>query len=128
MGQLMNADPVADPIAELNLRILKLERRLQRERTARLQAEAIAEQGLSDLYEKQRQLELLKAIATKANQGASVDDTLRFAVEAICSHTGCQVGHVYMLAAEDTQQLLPAPIWHGGIPIDWPSLSRRPSE
>ncbi|MEY9199368.1 CII-binding regulator of phage lambda lysogenization HflD [Sinorhizobium fredii] len=34
MGQLMNTDPVADSIAELNLGMLKLERRLQRERNA----------------------------------------------------------------------------------------------
>ncbi len=116
MGQLMNTDPVSDPIAELNLKILKLERRLQRERTARLQAEAIAEKGLSDLYEKQRQLELLKAIATKANQSASVDDALRFAVEAICGHTGWQIGNVYMLAGDDAQCLLSTPIWHADDP------------
>lgn len=108
----MRAVPIADPITDLNLRILKLENRLQRERTARLQAEAIAEKGLSDLYEKQQQLELLEAIATKANQSASVDDTFRFAVEAICRHTGCQIGSVYMLAAGGTQRLVPTPICH----------------
>jgi hypothetical protein len=44
----------ADPFDQLNLRILKLENRLQRERVARLKAEEIAEKGLRDLYEKQQ--------------------------------------------------------------------------
>lgn len=39
------------------LQILRIERRLQRERAARLEAEAVAERGLRELYEKQQQLE-----------------------------------------------------------------------
>lgn len=39
----------ADLFDQLNLRILKLENRLQRERVARLKAEEIAENGLRDL-------------------------------------------------------------------------------
>jgi hypothetical protein len=67
-----------------HLRVGKLERRLQRERSARMEAEAIAERGLRELYENQQKLMLLGAIATKANKGATVDDTLRFAVIEIC--------------------------------------------
>ena len=39
--------------------VARLTRRLERERKARAEAEALAEQGLRDLYQKQRQIELL---------------------------------------------------------------------
>ncbi len=92
---------------ELNLRLLKLENRLERERFARLQAEAIAEKGLSDLYEKQRQLELLQDIATRANQSRDVEETLGYAVEAICRHTGWPCGNVYTRDQADPDLLTP---------------------
>ncbi|MBE7182980.1 MAG: GGDEF domain-containing protein [Methylobacterium mesophilicum] len=114
---LASASMAADGAAELHLRILRLETRLQRERTARLQAEAIAEQGLRELYEKSRALELLEAIARTANEGQRVEKALRFAVEAICRHLGWQFGHVF-LAPEtacpegEAKQLRGAGIWH----------------
>jgi len=110
MGQLKQALQAADPILDLNLRILKLENRLQRERLARLEAEAIAERGLSEQY---RQLMLLETIATKANQSAAVDDALRFALKAICDHTRCRFGNVYMLADQGPRRLLPTALMHG---------------
>lgn len=45
----------------------RLGRRLNRERTARLEAETIAEKGLRELYDNQQQLRLLERIATAAN-------------------------------------------------------------
>ena len=53
--------------AETASRIQTLERRLERERAIRQQAEQIAETGLLELYEKQRLLELMEAVAKKAN-------------------------------------------------------------
>ena len=101
----------SDPIEQFDLRILKLENRLQRERAARLEAEAIAEKGLRDLYEKQQQLALLERIATKANQSTAVDETLRFAVHEICRYTHWSFGDVYKLAASGVARLVPTPIW-----------------
>jgi hypothetical protein len=86
----------ADPFDQFNLKILRVENRLQRERVARLKAEEIAEKGLRDLYEKQQQLALLETIATAANQSSSIDDTMRFALDAICQHTGWGFGNVYL--------------------------------
>ncbi|MEO5324640.1 EAL domain-containing protein [Mesorhizobium sp. CC13] len=110
---MSEAAQVVDPVVELNLRILKLENRLQRERVARLEAEAIAERGLSERY---HQLVLLEMIATKANQSASVDETLRFAVEAICQHVGCHFGGIYLLADGDVPRLVPTRLWHADDP------------
>ncbi len=106
----------ADPLDQLNLKILKLENRLQRERVARLKAEEIAEKGLSDLYEKQQQLTLLETIATAANQSSSVDETMRFALAAICQHTGWGFGNVYLPSATIADHLTPAGVWHASDP------------
>jgi diguanylate cyclase (GGDEF)-like protein len=95
-----------------HLRVGKLERRLQRERSARMEAEAIAERGLRELYENQQKLMLLGAIATKANKGATVDDTLRFAVIEICKHTNWPIGIVYRPSIEGPQRLVSWSIWH----------------
>jgi diguanylate cyclase (GGDEF)-like protein len=101
----------AGPEADLNLRLLKAENRFQRERTARLEAESIAEKGLSDLYEKQRQLELLGTVATQANQSHSVEEILRFTLEAICQHTGWGFGHVFRVNPANPDVLVSALIW-----------------
>ena len=104
--------PASDIVAELNLRILRLERRLEREKIARAEAEAIAERGLRELYDKQQHLALLEKIATAANTTSSIDDTLRFAVVEICAATGWAVGHVFKPSAADPGRLVATPIWH----------------
>jgi predicted signal transduction protein with EAL and GGDEF domain len=92
----------------------KLRRRCERERNARLAAEAIAEKGLRDLYEKQQQLQLLEAIAVAANQSRSVEDALQFALTSVCQHTGWPLGHAYLvLPVDGTKRLRSASIWHG---------------
>jgi len=92
----------------------KLRRRCERERNARLAAEAIAEKGLRELYEKQQQLQLLEAIAVAANQSASVEDALQFALTAVCQSTGWPLGHAYLvLPADGTKRLRSAGVWHG---------------
>jgi hypothetical protein len=105
--------PSTEPVElDPQLRIAKLERRLQRERSARMEAEAIAERGLRELYENQQKLVLLGAIATKANGGATVDETLRFAVIEICKHTNWPIGIVYRPSIEGPRRLVSSPIWH----------------
>ncbi|MCO6392027.1 EAL domain-containing protein [Aliihoeflea aestuarii] len=111
MGPLASGALPADPVTELNLRILKLENRLQRERSARLQAEEIAERGLRDLYERQRQLELLEAITAKANTERMAGETFSFAIDAVCRHTGWPFGTVHLM--DDTDgRLKPSGMWH----------------
>jgi diguanylate cyclase (GGDEF)-like protein len=72
--------------------------RYERERSARLAAESIAEQGLRELYQKKQLLELVGSIAIAANQSSSVEETFEFALASICETIGWQVGHVYMKA------------------------------
>jgi diguanylate cyclase (GGDEF)-like protein len=102
-----------EPAEDLRITLLRLERRVERERRARLEAEAIAEGGTRALFEKQRQLKLLQTIATAANESSSIADTLRFALREVCTFTGWSLGHVYEAAG---QELLPTPIWHAADP------------
>jgi signal transduction histidine kinase len=89
----MTAPEPPDPEAE----IARLRRRLERERATRLEAEAIAEKGLRELYDRQRQLELLEHIAAASNQMNSVREVLQFAIEQFCAFGGWSLGHAYVL-------------------------------
>ncbi len=87
--------------------------RYERERKSRLAAEAIAERGLQELYQKKQLLELVGSIAISANQSSSIEEALQFAIERICETTGWQVAHVYMASAGDPRQLSPTHSWYG---------------
>jgi diguanylate cyclase (GGDEF)-like protein len=103
-------DECTGPAAqELN----RLRRRLDRERKARLDAEAIAEKGLRELYDNQQQLRLLERIATAANQTVSLQDICQFALTQVCDFTGWPVGHLYLTdTAGDARRLRSSRIWH----------------
>ena len=58
-----------------------IQRRLDRERTARREAEAIAERSIAALHERQRQLEVLEAVAGAANQAETAEEALRVTLE-----------------------------------------------
>ena len=55
-----------------------------------------SEQALS---EKNKQLELLKDIATTANQASSIVEAMQFAVERVCEFTGWPLGHAFIVHA-----------------------------
>ena len=92
----------------------RLTKRLERERRARLQAEAIAEQGLRELFDRQQELLLLEAIAESANTAPSVEAAMTDALRIICQYTGWPVGHAWLSAgdiATATAQLVPTHVW-----------------
>ncbi len=87
------------------------ERRLARERKARLEAETVAERSTRSLYEHQQELLLHKAVATAANEAVTIDDALQIALDQVCAYTGWPVGDVYLLD-EPTGELAPSGLWH----------------
>src|SRR5438128_12552615 len=94
---------------------ISLTKRVERERRARLEAEAIAERGMRDLYAKQRELSLLIAIAGAANEAATTDEAIRFALTRICEYARWPLGHVYHVesnAAGDAVELVSGEIWN----------------
>src|ERR1700689_690813 len=91
----------------------KLQRRLDRERRARVEAEKIAETGLRELYENQTKLKLLEEVAASANQATTIRESMQFAVDRICAFTGWPVGHVSLTERNGTEsRILPTSIWH----------------
>ena len=69
-------------------RVERLERRLDRERRARREAETIAERSARELYARQRELTLLAAVAAAANRAQSLEDAIGFTLEQLCRHLG----------------------------------------
>ena len=91
--------------------VQRLQRRLERERTARLEAESLTEQGLRTLYERQRDLELLQNVAVAANSATSINGVFENALEQICTYTAWPAGHVYLVAEDDSGLVEPTGLW-----------------
>ena len=70
-------------------------RRYERERAARLEAEAVAERGLRELHRRERHVALLEVVARAANSSSSSDEVLLVALTEICDHTGWACGFVF---------------------------------
>jgi len=73
---------ITDPAAAIE----RLERLVQREREGRLQAEAIAERGLRELYESQVRLALLQRITDCANRSNDFSQAIGEVLKEICEH------------------------------------------
>ena len=106
-------------------RVARLEARVGRERRARVEAESLGELGLRDLYERQREIELLAAVSAAANRARSEEEVLEFALERMCAHTGWSLGHVLkreMPSEEEAVYAGPGPwlvstgCWYGAGP------------
>jgi len=87
--------------AEIDERLRRLERRLQRERAARLEAELIAERGIRELYEQEKRAQLVKAVAAAANISLSVEEAFHETLTHLCRFTGWPVGHAYLVDEEE---------------------------
>lgn len=100
----------ASELADENAR---LRRRLEREAKIRRKAEEIAEDGLRELYQRQRELEFLSQITIMANLGGSPQEVLHSALEYMCRFTGWSAAHAYIVAGEGpTQRMWPSNIWY----------------
>ena len=106
---MKHARVTADP-PSLEHRLARAERMAQRERTARLEAERIAEHGLRTLYESKQRLQLLQHITDLANRARTIPEALASALEAICQRMNWTIGNVLM-AAEDRTHVAGCDIW-----------------
>ena len=116
-------------VAELTAENKLLARRLERERKIRHEAEDIAERGLRDLYQKQRDLEVLFTITIMANQSDSVSEVLASALKYICHFTGWPAAHAYIISGEGAdRRMRPTGIWHHGPGLDISELRSATAE
>jgi signal transduction histidine kinase len=94
------------------LEVEQLRKRLERERRARAESEEIAEKALSQQYLWQKEMSLLQLIATAANESLVVDHAVQTALDQVCVFTGWPVGHAYLLAEDNSEELVPTKLWH----------------
>ena len=92
-------------------RLARLERQVERERAARLEAERIAERSLRDLYAQKERVDLLQSLSSAANAAGSPEEAMAEALRLVCAHTGWPVGHVFRRRGE---HLHPTAIWWDG--------------
>ena len=109
-------------------RLRMLERQLVRERAARLEAEAIAERGLRELYESQVRLALLQRITEGANCADNTRAALDFALGEICAEMNWDMGNAYLIHRDGEAEAVALDCWHAANPehlMPFVEMSRR---
>ncbi len=101
-----------EELRQLETEVARLTKRLDRERRARQEAEAISERVTRELYEHQKELELLQSIAVTANEAKTIESALQQALDRICAYTRWPVGHVYLPDPNSSNRLIPSCLWH----------------
>ncbi|HSA79832.1 MAG TPA: response regulator [Geminicoccaceae bacterium] len=66
------------------------------------------------LREKTEFLALNQVITAAANEAASFESAMQIALDQVCAQTGWPVGHAYMLADEQSGELVTSLVWHLG--------------
>lgn len=94
----------------------RMRARAERERKARVEAELVAEAGTRQIYERQRQIELLQVITDAANSSETPESCLLVTLQEWCRFTAWPVGHVY-LVQEGPRRLVSSRIWNIDQPL-----------
>ncbi len=94
-------DQLIDELAGLRQRLTALEAL----ETERMRAEEA-------LHQKTAFVQLLQQVAVAANEAATMEEVLQYALDQVCAHTGWPVGDVYLLADHGRDELVPTGIWH----------------
>ena len=69
-------------------------------------------------------VQLLQEVAVAANESGSVEEALRFALDAICRQTGWPVGHVFLADDDDPGKLRPSSLWRVSPPDAYQEFRR----
>jgi PAS domain S-box-containing protein len=64
------------------------------------------------LRQKTAFVELLHSVAAAANESATLDEALQICIDRVCAHTDWPVGHVYLVADDSPEELVPTTLWH----------------
>lgn len=102
--------------------IARLQRRLQRERRMRLESEQMAGRTKAALSDRQRELELLEAVATASNEATSLQQALQVAIDRLCAQARWPVGHAYIVSG--SQRLVSSKVWHLDDPVRFDRFRR----
>ncbi len=81
-------------------------------------------QGQKALERQNALVRLLHQVTVAAYEAATVEEALQAGIDQVCAYTGWPVGHVYVLADDGSQELVPTTIWHLDRPEDFESFVR----
>lgn len=100
-------------LLEARAQMARLQRRVERERTARRESEEVAERSLRRLYARQRALDILTRSAAASN--AASDDRAAFTevITMIVDEYEWNVGHLLVPARDDPSVLVSSGLWVG---------------
>lgn len=115
-GSLASLKNFTPPVSDdRDHRLARAERRVVRERAARMEAEAIAEHGLRRLYESQQRLLLLQRITDGANRTTEIEAALRIAVTEICRDMDWAFGNA-LLVGDQSSTVAGCDVWYAADP------------
>ncbi len=69
------------------------------------------EQSKKLLERERASVKLLQTIAVAANEAATVEKAVQFCLSEVCVYTGWSIGHAYLLADDDTGELVSTDFW-----------------
>jgi len=96
-----------------------------RQRMTALEAlEAAHSRAEEALRQKTAFVHLLQMVAVAANEAATMEEVLQYALDQVCAHTGWPVGDVYLLADDSRAELVPTGIWHLKNPKQFETFRR----
>jgi signal transduction histidine kinase/DNA-binding response OmpR family regulator/HPt (histidine-containing phosphotransfer) domain-containing protein len=126
-GDLERPVPVVshDEVGELGQAFERMRADLQRSYEA---IEETVRERTRELNQKTASLELLQGVAAAANQAATLEDALRGALDRVCAYTGWPVGHVYLLAADGSGELVSTRLWRLAEPERFETFRRLSEE
>ena len=76
-------------------------------------------QGQKVLERQNALVRLLHQITVAAYEAAPVEEALEAGIGQVCAYTGWPIGHVYVLADDGSEELVPTSIWHLDRPTDF---------
>jgi PAS domain S-box-containing protein len=95
------------------------------ERTAQLAAQvSTLQETEAALRRESGFVHLLQQVAVAANEASAVEDALNYALEAICSHTGWPVGHVFLPDPDEPCRLHSSALWYVTPPDGYATFRR----
>lgn len=81
-------------------------------------------QGAKALERQNTLVRLLHQVTVAAYESATVEQALQAGIDQVCAYTGWPVGHVYVLAGPQAQELASTTIWHLDRPGDFATFVR----
>jgi diguanylate cyclase (GGDEF)-like protein len=97
---------------EFDSQLQHLQKTIDRERLARIDAEASAERARAELARRKQELLFMESVAAAANQAVSFREAVQYALEQVCTFIDWPLGHAYFATRAPSVQLSSSTLWH----------------